>query len=97
VETYAEELRKRLPEVRITVNSSEYYKVYGHVCTAHSANQFRRVGSRVPALIQETHERLYKNADRTPCVKAINRLRRVFAESLAETLGRVREHDNRAG
>lgn len=86
VETYAAELRKRLPDVKVTVNASEYYTVYGHVCAAHSVNAMARVGARVPAFIQETNERLYKNADRTPNVLAINRLRRAFAEALAMTL-----------
>ena len=82
VDAYAKELRKRLPEVKVTVNSSEYYTVYGHVCAEHSVNAMGRVGKRVPAIIQETNEHLYKNSDRTPNVEAINRLRRVFAESI---------------
>ncbi|MBN2062877.1 MAG: N-formylglutamate amidohydrolase [Deltaproteobacteria bacterium] len=82
VETYASELRKRLPEVKVTVNASEYYKVYGHVCAAHSVNELKRVGARVPAFIQETNECLYKNTDKTPDIHAINRLRRAFAESI---------------
>ncbi|MBN2180144.1 MAG: N-formylglutamate amidohydrolase [Deltaproteobacteria bacterium] len=90
VETYASELRKRLPDVKVTVNSSEYYTVYGHVCAAHSVNEMKPVGLKAPALIQETNERLYKNIDRTPNVLAINRLRRAFAESIQETLRIVR-------
>jgi hypothetical protein len=86
VETYASELRKRLPEVKVTVNSSEYYTIYGHVCAAHSVNEMGPVGSKAPALIQETNERLYKNPDRTPNLMAINRLRRAFAESIRETI-----------
>jgi hypothetical protein len=93
VETYAAELRKRLSDVKVTVNASEYYTVYGHVCAAHSVNSFIRVGSRVPALIQETNERLYKNVDRTPDVCAINRLRRAFADSLAQTLRLVNPNE----
>jgi len=89
VEAYATELRKRLPEVKVTVNSSEYYTVYGHVCAEHSVNAMGRVGNRVPAIIQETNERLYKNPDRTPNVEAINRLRRVFAESIHAAYCRV--------
>jgi hypothetical protein len=81
IETYAAELRKRLPEVKVTVNSSEYYTVYGHVCAEHAVNAISRIGRRVPAIIQETNECLYKNPDRTPNVGAINRLRRAFAES----------------
>ena len=90
VETYASELRKRLPDVKVTVNSSEYYTVYGHVCTAHSVNEMEPAGRKAPALIQETNERLYKNVDRTPNVLAINRLRRAFAESTQETMRIVR-------
>ncbi|MBN1105801.1 MAG: N-formylglutamate amidohydrolase [Deltaproteobacteria bacterium] len=89
VETYATELRKRLPNVKVTVNSSEYYTVYGHVCAEHSVNAAGRVGSRVPAIIQETNECLYKNPDRTPNVEAINRLRRIFAESIYAAYCRV--------
>jgi len=91
VETYAAELRKRLPDVMVTVNASEYYTVYGHVCAAHSVNAMTRSGSRVPALIQETNQQLYMNTDRTPNVSAINRLRRAFAEALLETLRLVNQ------
>jgi hypothetical protein len=93
IETYAAKLQKRLPDVKITVNASEYYTVYGHVCAAHCVNAHGRVGSRVPALIQETNEHLYKNPDKTPNVFAINRLRRAFAESLAATLHEVRQDE----
>jgi predicted double-glycine peptidase len=86
VETYAEELRSRLPNVLVTVNASDFFKVHGHVCAAHSVNALKRIGTRAPAFIQETNERLYKNADGTPNVAQINRLRRVFAESLHQTL-----------
>lgn len=89
IETYAEELAKRLPEVKVTVNASEYYTVYGHVCAAHSIDAMGRVGNRVPAILQETSERLYRNPDNTFNVMAINRLRRVFAESIFEALRRV--------
>ncbi|MBN1548161.1 MAG: hypothetical protein JW902_16025 [Syntrophaceae bacterium] len=97
VETYAAQLRKRLPDVKVTVNASEYYTVYGHVCAAHSVNAVTRVGARVPALIQETNERLYKNADKTPDVSAINRLRRAFADSLAQTLRLVSRNGKETG
>lgn len=86
---YAEELRRRLPEARVTVNASEYFRVYGHVAAAHSCDARARVGRRVPALVQETNERLYKNSDHTPDLRAIDRLRRAFALSLAAALERV--------
>ena len=86
IETYAEELRKRLPDILITVNASDFYRVHGHVCAAHSVNALKRAGARAPAFIQETNERLFKNEDGTPNVAQINRLRRAFAEALVQTL-----------
>jgi hypothetical protein len=94
IQTYAAELQKRLPEVKVTINSSEYYTVYGHVCAQHSVNAMGRNGRRAPAIIQETNERLYKNPDRTLNVVAINRLRRAFAESLLATCGMARKNLN---
>lgn len=84
VETYAEALQRRLPVVNVTVNASEYYTTYGHICAEHSVNSLKREGKRAPALLQETNEKLYRNADRTPNIEALNWLRRAFAESLAE-------------
>jgi hypothetical protein len=84
IEIYAEALQKRLPEAKVTVNASEYYTTYGHICAEHSVNSLKREKNRVPALLQETNEKLYRNADRTPNIEALNRLRRAFAESLAE-------------
>lgn len=91
VEIYADELRKRLPDALVTVNASEYVAVHGHICAAHSVNALKRVGARAPAFIQETNENLYKNSDGTPDVGRINRLRRAFAESLAQTLQSLQE------
>lgn len=82
VEEYAAELRKNLPEILVTVNASTYHQVYGHICSAHAVNSRRREGNRVPAILQETNERLYLNPDRSPNVQALNRLRRAFAVSL---------------
>ncbi len=90
VEAYAEELQARLPEVKVTVNQSGYHDVYGHVCAEHSVNAFERVGRRVPAIIQETCERLYREPGRAPDVVALDRLRRAFAASLQAALPRVR-------
>jgi hypothetical protein len=92
VETYAVELAKRLPDVKVTINSSDYFKVYGHICAEHSLNAWGRAGNRVPAIIQETNERLYKNPDRTPNVETINRLRTAFAESIQATFRKVRKN-----
>ena len=90
IETYAEELQRRLPEVRVTINASEYPSVYGHVCAEHSVDAFGRAGRRVPAIFQETCERLYREPGKAPDLFALNRLRRAFAESLQATIQRVR-------
>jgi len=82
IETYASELQKLLPGVKVTVNESGYDRVYGHVCGAHSVNAMTRVGSRVPAILQETNQKLYLNPDQLPNMEALERLRRAFAEAL---------------
>lgn len=89
VETYARELQKRLPDIRISVNESRYFNVYGHVCTRHSVNALKRIGHRVPAILQETNQRLYMHPDGTANICAIERLRRAFAESLYHMLRKV--------
>lgn len=94
IETYAAELRRQLPDIKITVNASEYYKVYGHVCAAHAVNAMTRIGQRVPALLQETNQQLYMNADNTPNAAAINRLRRAFGEALTHVL-RLLPHEKK--
>jgi hypothetical protein len=71
VETYAAELRKRLPDVLVTVNASEYVGVHGHICAAHSVNALKRIGARAPAFIQETNERLFKDEHGAPDVAQI--------------------------
>jgi predicted double-glycine peptidase len=91
VETYADELRKRLPDVKVTVNASEYVNVHGHICAAHSINAIKRTGTRAPGFIQETNEHLFRNDDGTPNIGQINRLRRAFAESLSQTLQSLQE------
>jgi len=89
IETYAKELTKRLPEIKITVNKSRYDKVYGHVCGQHSVNSPRRVGSKVPAILQETNQCLYLNSDGTPDIKAMETLRRTFAEALSQMMEKL--------
>lgn len=82
VETYADALIKLLPGIEITVNQSRYDKVYGHVCGAHTVNSIRRIGSRVPGILQETNQKLYMTTNQTPDFKALETLRRAFAEAL---------------
>lgn len=84
IETYAKALQSRLPDVEVTINASEYYNVYGHICAEHSINATGRHGTKVPSLSQETSDSLYRNPNGTVNVQALNRLRRAFAESLLE-------------
>jgi N-formylglutamate amidohydrolase len=84
IETYADELSKRLSWVRVTLNESHYDNVYGHVCGEHSVNAMTRVGNRVPAILQETNQKLYLNTNRTPNIEALETLRRAFAEALCK-------------
>lgn len=92
IETYAEELAIRLPEVKITINESKFDYVYGHVCGKHSTNSLKRQGNRVPAILQETNQNLYMNNDKTPDIKSIETLRRAFAESLASMINTVNSY-----
>jgi N-formylglutamate amidohydrolase len=89
IKTYAEELTKRLPEAKISINESEFDYVYGHVCGKHSVNSMNRQENRVPAILQETNHRLYMNNNKTPDIEAIENLRRAFADSLASMIKRV--------
>ncbi len=89
IETYANQLAKMLPEINVTVNESRYGRVYGHVCGEHSINAMRRVGNRVPAILQETNQKLYMYADRTPNVEAVETLRRTFAQALYQMSKKV--------
>ncbi len=92
IEIYAEELAKKLPEIKISVNESEFDSVYGHVCGKHSINSMKRKGARVPAILQETNQKLYMNRDMTPDIFAIETLRRVFAESLSTMITKVNNY-----
>ena len=92
IETYANELVKRLSWVKVTVNQSKYYNVYGHVCGAHSVNAMTRDGNRVPTILQETNQKLYMNEDRTLNWEALETLRRAFAEALYEMIMAVRQY-----
>jgi hypothetical protein len=89
IETYANALTKLLPGIKVTVNQSRYDKVYGHVCAEHSINSMTRVGNRVPGILQETNLKLYMNADQTPDCKALETLRRAFAEALYQVRKRM--------
>lgn len=94
IETYAEELAKRLPDIKITVNESRYDKVYGHICWKNSVNSPKRIGEKVPAILQETNQSLYLNGDGTPDIKSLETLRRTFADALSKMLEKLIPRDD---
>lgn len=97
IEVYAGALSKLLPGITVTVNRSGYDKVYGHVCGTHSTPSVKRAGKRVPAVLQETNQKLYLNADHTPDFKALETLRRAFAEALVQVGKKLAGEQRRAG
>ncbi|MEP7134515.1 MAG: N-formylglutamate amidohydrolase [Chloroflexota bacterium] len=89
LETYAEELERRLIgfNLRITKNTT-YSSTYGHIMATHGWNGKSEKESRVPLLLQETNEALYvKNG--IPDVRLIEELRRIFSEAIATMLEKL--------
>ena len=82
IRAYAAALRLRLPDVRVTINASEYLSVYGHICAEHALDAPERFGRKAPAILQETNQALYLRPDGSLDIAKLNRLRRAFAESL---------------
>ncbi len=86
LETYAEELERRLAGLHIQVaRNTTYVATYGHVMAAHGWDGETTRGRRAPLLLQETNEDLYIKNGR-PDWLMIEELRRIFAESLASAL-----------
>ncbi len=88
LDTYAEELTRRLPrEIQVTRNS-RYLNVYGHVMAQHGWDGSGPRGHRAPLILQETNERLYMQGG-WPNVDALDGLRRIFAAALEATLEKM--------
>jgi hypothetical protein len=90
LETYVEELERRLSglNIRITQNTT-YSATYGHIMATHGWNGKSEKEHRAPLLLQETNEALYiKNG--VPDVKAIEELRRVFSETIKVMLEKMK-------
>jgi hypothetical protein len=88
LDTYANELVKRLPHNIHVHRNNRYLSVYGHVMAAHGWDGSGERRGRAPLLLQETNERLYLRSG-YPDLAALNELRRIFAESLSAMLERM--------
>ncbi len=76
IETYAKELKKLLPELKIVINPKKFQYTYGHSMAKHGLNGTGK--NSVPFILQETDEKLYLG--KSP--KTLNKLQRAFAEAL---------------
>lgn len=85
IKIYSEELKKRLPWIRIGFNSV-YTEVYDYFSDRFG---WQEKGNGIPLIHQETDESLYIRSNKIN-VKQLNKLKRVFAESLVETAKRFR-------
>lgn len=80
VRIYVEELRKRLPRVKVGFNSV-YIDIYDHFCDKFG---WKSNGKGIPIIHQETDEGLYIKDNKLDRGK-LNKLRIAIAEALAET------------
>ncbi len=81
IETYAEEVAKRLPKIRIAVNPKKFQNTYGHIMAFHGLNGSGPEQNQVPLIMQETDEGLYLDGDKFD-KEMHETLRRAFAEAL---------------
>ncbi|MBS3079486.1 N-formylglutamate amidohydrolase [Candidatus Pacearchaeota archaeon] len=84
LEFYYQELKKRLPDLKIGVNSA-YQTVYDHILSENSWDGLGEKNGRVPIIHQETNESLYIKHGK-PIKKEVNQLRKSFAEALYKTM-----------
>ncbi len=80
IRIYVEELRKRLPDISIGVNSV-YVEVYDYICDRFGWQKGRKG---TPIIHQETDESLYIIDNRLD-LKKLKMLKTLFAEALVET------------
>ena len=81
IETYANEVAKKLPKIKIAVNPRKFQNTYGHIMAYHGLNGVGPEGIQVPLILQETDENLYLDGDKFD-EETHETLRRAFAEAL---------------
>lgn len=81
IETYADEVAKRLPKIRIAVNPRKFQNTYGHIMAYHGLNGVGPDKIQVPLIMQETDENLYLDGDKFDR-EMHEKLRQAFAEAL---------------
>jgi hypothetical protein len=87
LESYANALTKLLPNLRISLNTT-YCSTYGHIMSEHGWNGIGERKNKTPLILQETNEDIYIH-NRVPDIKAIEELRRSFAQSLEVMLDKM--------
>lgn len=90
IECYADELKRRLPWLKIGLNTEVYINVYDHILYRFG---YRRGGG-IPMIHQETDEALYIEGNRLKRWK-LERLRRAFASALLATAERFLRKSSR--
>jgi hypothetical protein len=89
LDTYAEELDRRLSGWNISISKNRMYSsTYGHIMATHGWDGKGNKNQRVPLILQETNEDLYIE-NGIPDVYRIEQLRRIFAESVSVMLTRI--------
>lgn len=86
VDFYADQLRKRLPNLKIGRNSV-YVSSYDYICAIFGTGNEKGNHDRVPVIHQETNENLYLRNNKID-YKKLNFLRKVFAEAISSTIDR---------
>ena len=86
IEIYVKELRKRLPRIKIGINSV-YVDIYDHFCDRFG---WKKNGEGIPIIHQETDESLYIKDNKLDR-RELNKLRTAIAEALFETSKRYQQ------
>jgi hypothetical protein len=85
---YKEEIEKRMPELKVGINS--VYTDINDILASKFGSSKLKEGKKCALIHQETDENLYITNNKPDMFK-ISKLRKVFADSLVETMRRMRQ------